>query len=628
MRVLWLLVLLAAAIAVFLFILSSRKFNKRRIPDDTLLAMPDSFYKQKRADTLNYLVSVYPQGRESLNRLSDIELAVFYNSLWFYYNCESSFNQNLGETSQYDTPVKYCWQALPGCGDKWPRLPYSPQGYFFSFKDWINRWKPWIYSDSKIPPSYFASAVPAGPFWYWAVGPGPLFLHQRSMFRMTFDSALPSFKTWTDLTGQKHLYNQPQVLSGCLGEFIPYWKYPKNWWKGVPHNGWIEVLSSNQPPGMALSVTIMWLNGAPGSGVFYNVGKTKISRNKVDGVFRLAKEMSESEKGKSALKAAYGSINPYDIIAGLLDNPCRQSPPLVWSTEQKKAIECNWCQGGVTNGSVPGSSGGWTAKNNNIATPGIAVPITIGNQKYGRESILESRNSLESDSSQYSGNIYTFSVKDWQAYCDTNEKVPGRAADGISDKCIDDIRCGRKYLTDRISSQGSFDEAITWMAKFLEYDSVQLVQSANGSGFWQIEILEIKTLPEVVKTRDYSSFIEKGTSDCKTGDFSVGWRQDVYADFMRQYVSSFFSTRLSTRDPLDVTNDKKAGPCTSIKWDPSLGPVSGHEFNTVCNENMSSMLSHLNVFKPTAPFVWDQCSPTGKGADMKPMTTPDVPPFG
>lgn len=135
-------------------ILDSKKFKNIK------LAQPPEFYKKNYDATLKYLTAVYPYSQK-LKLLTFIELAQFYNSLWMYYNCESSYKKTIPYIPPIDIPssnppssnrlssisalrgeknidtdkktTTLCWQELPGCGDKYPKLPYTPQGYIYSF---------------------------------------------------------------------------------------------------------------------------------------------------------------------------------------------------------------------------------------------------------------------------------------------------------------------------------------------------------------------------------------------------------------------------------------------------------------------------------------------------------------
>lgn len=575
------------------------------LPDGGFLARPVDFYKDRQAATLTYLIGVYPQGARSLRALNYLQIAAFYNSLWFYYNCESSFDATFPSPWANGPMTKNCWQELPGCGKDFPKLPYTPQGYIYSVVDWIQSGTPFVYSNSQMPASYFALGVPGVPFWGSdTMGPAPLFMHQRAIFRNVYTNKLPLMQTWTNSkeVPETLSFTQPTIVPGLVGEFHPYWNYPQNWALGVPKNGWIEVLSADDP-GMALSVTIMWLNGAIGSGVFYNVGNVLHGRNKVDATFLLATELAKSDAGKAALMDAYSTTDPYNVVASLLVNPvCAQKGGKVWDPVAEKTVECNWCSGGDTLGSIPSRY-----------TPSI----------------------------RWSENMYHFNVDDWLSFCSSsNPTVAGRSAGGIPNACIDGMRAGSNYLSDRIGSQGSFDEAMTWMGCWCGYDTIELIQSANGDGTSQVEILVLKNLPVETKNRDYSEFLQLPlikddttgnlVATCQQGKFYVIPRQDKLDGFYAPYFKNFWAG-LSLRDPLDINNDSKATTCQQPPWDKTRNGFSGDQYNLVCLNNSSKMLDRLNAYSKLSSDdykEWNKCSPFGVGAGGKIMTTPDVWPSG
>jgi hypothetical protein len=554
------------------------------LPDGSGLVKPHSFYVDKHADTLKYLIAVYPKGKESFEKMDVVDLAIFYNSLWYYYNCEASFNQTFGEDGTFGTPVKHCWQDLPGCGKEWPKLPYTPQGYLYSFQDWLNDiWNPWIYSKSDKPPSYFTSATPGITIWAWFSGPGPLFMPQRVIARMVYDHTRPTLKIWEDVytKGEYHAYKQPDLTPGYVGEFSSYWNYPKNWWLGTPDHGYIEVTYSDI---MEIgSGALVWWNGAPGSGIFVNVGKCKKARNKADGAFQLAKEMSQTAKGKAQLKEWFFSDDPYDIIAGCIQSPCRQTGATVWDPVKGQKTTLNFCTGGgAPFMGLPTRGDGWNTVN-------------------------------------------AFDSSDWNTWCQTTTGGdPNRPwAFNLPNKCIDKITTGSSYMADRIAAQGAFDEAMSCMGWWLGYDTIQLTQSANGNGFWQVETLELRNFPPEVKQRDYSTFLEV-KYDSK-GDPTIYWRLDN--GWIKQYMDSV-SQYISIRDPTDIMNDSKAEKCVfPVLWEDQK--TLGWTWNVTCQGTISNMFTKLSLNGATdPPQVWNQCYPGGLGFGRQPMNSPNSPPFG
>lgn len=549
--------------------------NKPKLPDGTTLVKSDDFYVSKYTDTIAYLSAVYPTCIDIFKKMSAGHLAVFYNSLWFYYNCESEFNQTMGVNGQYSyKQVQRCWEALPGCGDKYPRLPYTPQGYFYSYQSWVNNsFKPWIYSDSTIPPRDLVSFAPGGAFWGWDVGPAPMFSPQRAMQRIIYSKKLPSVERYIDKYGKIHVYNQPALLPGLTGEWRSYWNYPKEWYYGIPNNEYIEVTGFAEP-GMPISVAAIWMAGIPGTGVFYNVGKSLRSRNKVDATFLLAQELAGIPGGSDILSKNYGTSDPYQLIQLLIKGGQAVVNPTVWDPTNKKTTMCSWNGGAASiNVSVPYDSNGWNTL-----------------------SVLDST--------------------DMGLWC----------SDADVEICVDNIRAGRTYAADRIAAQGPFDEALSWIGVYLGYDSVQFIQSSNGTGFWQFEIAHLRDLPAGVKNRDYSEYMELA-QDCKPGDYNnVKWRE---TDFMVQYMAKSYDY-FTLRNPFDVNNEKYVSKCiVPHAWQlmnlKSGGDTPENQFNITCSNNMSDMNTGLAIFGDgNHP---NQCYPGGVGYKYQPMTSADDPPF-
>jgi hypothetical protein len=580
LSIIFLTLLVATAVILPVIIVIVLQNKRRKLPDGTILVKPESFYNDHRDATLKYLNSVYPQGKESFEAMNSADLAIFYNSLWYYYNCEASFDQTFGETSSLDPKqVKHCWQPLPGCGKEWPKLPYTPQGYLYSFQDWINNmWTPWIYSKSERDPSYFTGSFPGITLWAWFNGPSELFTPQRVIMRMVYSPKSPEFHVWEDAykEGEFHAYNQPVLTPGSIGQYSSYWNYPRNWWLGeIPY---MEVTWSNVIENGATVSALVWWNGAPGSGIFLKLGKSIKARNKPAALFQLAQELASTQKGRDEMMTMFQSSNPYDVVAGFLIYPWRWVMTTVWDPVNMKKVQMRPDFKSTALAGIPTRADGWN-------------------------------------------NIMAFNTDDWYRWCQKNAKPDSNRkwAFDIPDECIDDIIEGKTYMADRIAAQGIFDDAMNWLGWRLGYDNLILTQSSNGNGFWQVEIVELRGFPQEVVNRDYSTFVEK------TGDNEMSWRFDN--GWIENYINSL-NQYLSLRDPIDVLNDKKAQKCLfSIPFE-SLQKL-GRTWNAVCSNNISNMYANLSINGATDnPPIWNQCSPDGVGFDRQPMKTPNSPPFG
>jgi hypothetical protein len=562
-------------IIVIIYYINKSSVKNLKLPDGTLLIQKKSFYDNFKNDTLKYLISVYPTASDSFNKMSSEQLAIFYNSLWFYYNCEASFNDNIPDQKGKNT--KYCWQELPGCGTKFSKLPYTPQGYLYSFQDWIkNIWTPWIKSNSDKPPSYFTGSIPGITLWIWLIGPSQLFTPQRAIVRQVYNTSLPEQQTWFNI------YNDQDLIVAKIPQIDPdvwssEWNYPNNWWLGSKSNSYIEVTYTDV---LEYGSSMIWWNAAPGSGIFLNVGNVKIARNKVDALYKLVKEMSQTSDGSDKLKEWYYSDDPYIIISNFFTTPCRQEGAYIWDPINKTKIKNNFCTGNQTSFiGIPNSPGGWD-------------------------------------------DLRTFEANDWYTWCGKISSDPNKPwAYNLPNECIDNVITGKTYLADRINALGNFDEAIFAVGSWLNYDVIQMTHSSNGTGFYQIEMLELRGYDPAVKNRDYSSFLQYNEQD-KT----VSWRLDN--GVVEAYMNNIMKF-LSQRDPTDVMNDSKATACVaSIPWIDSKNNPSW-TWTPTCKDSQSEMLNKLslNGANNMTPPAFNQCT-DGIGFGGNPMTDLNSPPFG
>jgi hypothetical protein len=247
------------------------------------------FYKDKYQDTLNYLLSVYPKAEQSLKLLKPLELASFYNSLNYYYNCKFQSSN---------------FSPLP-CKDKFP-LPYPPQGWFFNYYSFQKDNIPIVFSDSDESKDYlqlenFGSGNPSLAFEYRndneRAGPGLFYFNARTLQR----------NVWFPNGISNTFINGKQEWNFVSGQEIS-WNYPKKWWKGLPSHSFIEITHTQPVPGLPQSPG-WWWNAVTGSGIFLNLGKTISVQNKLEAVFILLKKMN-----KTFLKEYFGTIDIFQII--------------------------------------------------------------------------------------------------------------------------------------------------------------------------------------------------------------------------------------------------------------------------------------------------------------------------
>jgi hypothetical protein len=254
-----------------------------------------NFYKKFRDDTIRYLLGVYPTAKESFEQLGYLELASFYNSLTYYYNCSFEY-PSLGIG------------PLP-CKEQFP-LPYPPQGWFFNFYTYQTENIPYIYSDSdETKPALaiknFGSGRPGIAFMHYSdtdkAGPGTFWLKTRTILRNIW---YPNGLSFTKKNGKldwKFVMNQRIT-----------WNYPQNWFKGNYNNEYIEVTHTQPVPGLVQSLG-WWWNGVAGSGIFLNLGKSLKCINKLDAAYLLLKMMKPE-----LLLQWYKTTDIYEILFGII----------------------------------------------------------------------------------------------------------------------------------------------------------------------------------------------------------------------------------------------------------------------------------------------------------------------
>ena len=257
------------------------------------------FYVKNKQKTLNYLLSVYPMGKNSFELLDDLQIASFFNSLNYYYNCSFQYKGA-------DIPN---WDPLP-CKNSTP-LPYPPQGWFFNFYSYHTKNIPRIFSDSdetreELKLENFGSGRPEFGFaekTQEKTGPGLFYYNQRTLIR---DIWFPNGLTNTLINGMN---DWKTVVNKKIT-----WNYPQKWFNGFEDYSYTEITHSQPIPGMVQSLG-WWWNSVTGSGIFLNVGKSLRVRNKLEAVYNLLQKMD-----KEFLKTYFSTDNIFDIIYNLLVN--------------------------------------------------------------------------------------------------------------------------------------------------------------------------------------------------------------------------------------------------------------------------------------------------------------------
>ena len=251
----------------------------------SVLTQPPNFYEKNKQMTINYLRAVYPT--TDFSELNANDVAKVYNSLWFWYNCSAKWGS---PNTRIDGNVT-CWNELPGCGETngYPKLPYPPQGWLYSWNDWIgtdgkrgqNIWRDKTklkdqisLSDSSGDVADYTGSVPGQTFWNWYNGPNPIWMYQRAIFRYCYN---PRFGANIVKDGKTYATAGLTLGDISTSALDVDWNIPRNWWTGVQAGGYLEVTMASEP-GLAASPPICWFDGWRGSGTWINVGKTLVAR--------------------------------------------------------------------------------------------------------------------------------------------------------------------------------------------------------------------------------------------------------------------------------------------------------------------------------------------------------------
>jgi len=501
------LLLILTIILIYLFI------DKNKTTYSISLDQSQDFYHQKRNATINYLKAVYPQG--NFDSLNDLELASFYNSLWFYYNCSYQYKGNDLQSLTGGNDTK--WDPLP-CSTKYP-LPYPPQGYFYNFSTYNSDNIPIIYSDSDETKEYlqlpnFGSGRPgiAGTYKNNKTRcSGIMWVNPRTIQR---DIWHPN-----GIQNDKKIGDPYDSWKIITNENIK-WNYPKGWFSGFKSNQYIEVTHGPSNTGDALNQSPWWwYNACIGSGIFLHLGNTFASLNKLAGVFDLSSKLGETKEGREKLITFYGSSDPYDICFGIF-GACGYNRDTNQSYCDFRYCACwNYCEQpnlGYSN----------------------AVGITFNN-------------------------FYTEIIR-YQKTLGIMNDFPTKEGIKLS---IDAARLNKDYNLAHISVNLLADENCFFLAINLNLDTLQFVMDPNGNDLYVFEIIDLRIptrFKEKAKNRDYSDFInlyQPNNNPLSMNALKNSYKQEIIQEYLQNAHDNMW---LSLRDPLDIYNNNKATFCTGI----------------------------------------------------------------
>lgn len=533
-------VILIIIVVIIIYIMRSMNINKNPyiVKDNhgfggtsiNELLRPQNFYSINRNATLRYLYGVYPTAKNDLDSLNDLELASFYNSLWFYFNCNGQYNdKDLGSfTGKYDDTT---WSPLP-CKNTYP-LPYTSQGWLYNFYTYNKFNIPEIFSDSDNSKTYLkvenASSGRAGIVGTYVNkntrSSGIMWITQRAIQR--------------NIWHPNGLFNAKPLNSSSSDDWkitvgkYPSFGFPNGWYGKLGNYQYIEVTHSPSYTGDVPNMSpFWWYNATVGSGLFLNLGKTLAVKNKIAGIFVQCEMLSKTVNGRILLKKWYNSINPYEItwgIIGLCGYNMTTGQQYCDFSKQACGYACN-----------PDPIGYYRATN--------LAPMT---------------------------NFYQRTLEIQKNTLGVNEQRPNETAIKMAiDLAIDN----KDYILSHISEQLLPDETNFFLGINLELDTIQFFEDPNGNDNYVFEIIDLR-IPKKYRTqaknRDYSGFMKINNPNSKPTinpndhsrwiDPGTAFLNSYKEEAINEYLKDVYDNNwLSIRNPFDIYNDDKILKCQGL----------------------------------------------------------------
>ncbi len=541
------------------------------------LKQPKEFYDLARSQTLKYLVAVYPAAKDTLENMTSLELASFYNSLWFYFNCAGEYiEDDLGELINPNTgkgvPAK--WGPLPCAKEMY--LPYTPQGWLYNFYTYHKFNVPEINSNSDPNITYLqvknASSNRAGVMGAYqdrnTRNSGIMWINLRTILR---DIWYPN-----GLRNDKRLdFNVPDNWLIQVGSH-PRFDFPTGWFGGFKSGQYIEVTHSPTYTGDAINMSpFWWYNACVGSGLFLALGKTLAVKNKISGIFIQAQLLAKSCSGRATLKKWFGSTDPYTITWGVVG--------LCGFNSQTGQTYCDF---------------------SHLECGNACNPNPIG---YLQAAGL--KNSI--------GNFYQETIKYQKNILKINQDVP--TAETIR-KVVDLAVYNKHYGLAHVAEHLLADEVNFFLGLHLELDTLQFYEDPNGNDNYVFEIIDLR-IPNharaAAKNRDYSGFMDVKhpgarpivMSDGTWADPNAARNNSYLQTAIQEYLTNAYTNNwLSIRDPFDIYNEDKVLKCNGT----ILSKVCGDKY---ANTMYCEQLPFLNAYKCLAlgnEFTDYSCQLTGE----------------
>lgn len=479
------------------------------------LAQSKTFYSDTRQKTLKYLSGVYPTASDSFSKLSDLELASFYNSLWFYYHCEGEYTDNdLGSlTGRGDDTT---WDKLP-CASEYP-LPYTPQGLLYNFYTYQK------FNVNKIRSDSDPSKIWLQPKYAGSTRPGIMGRYMNRNTRPSGIMWLPPRTIHRDVWYPNGLDNVKQLVEGLPDNWkitvgkTPTYNFPDNWYGKLGDNAFLEVTHSPANTGDAINQSPWWwYNGCPGSGMFLKFGKTLAVKTKAGGVFELSRILAQSKDGRELLMKWFNSIDPYKICWGTLG--------LCGYNSVTKQNYCDFSK----------------------MACGIACgPVEIG---YANAANIKLQNFYE-ETKKFGVDAHG---------TPTNEAIH---------KAIDAAVNNTDYYLAHISVNLLPDELCFFLGMNVGIDTLQFYEDPSPDDEYVFEIIDFRLpdrMREKAKNRDYSDFlniVDPGAQPWSTAATKNSYKEAAIREYLEFMYDNEF---LSVRDPLDIHNESKIQKCKGTK---------------------------------------------------------------
>lgn len=558
----------------------------------TKLSQDINFYKKNRNDTLKYLSGVYPTAIQSFNNLSDLELASFYNSLWFYFHCQGKNDgnfENLGSLTKKNDDLK--WDALP-CAKNYP-LPYTPQGRLYNFYTYNKYNIPEIDSNSNIEKDYL-NLNNSG-----STRPGIMGSYENESIRSSGIMWVMQRTIQRNVWYPNGIYNNKELNINSKNNWqiivgkIPTFNYPNGWYGNLKDYEYIEVTHSPPNTGDALNMSpFWWYNVSVGSGLFLNLGKTLSVKNKISGIFKQAQLLAKTKKGRDLLKKWYSTIDPYEIVWGIIG--------LCGYNSYTKQKFCYFPIQACSYACFPTLIGYGKAAN-------------LAKSKKDKYKYVEKKiNSFYQETLNYQNNILK----------NNNEIPTSETIKKVIDLAIDNLNYNLAHTAEQLLP----DETNFFFGINLGFDTLQFYEDPNGNDNYVFEIIDLripKQYLDKAKNRDYSGFMNiYNPNDIEpkiinnniwidpsdANNIPNALKNNYKSEAIDEYLKNAYDNNwLSIRDPLDINNEKKVLKC------------EGLILEKVCNGNYAKnmycknipLLNEYKCISPGNEFNNNTCKLTG-----------------